>query len=182
MAGDVSQVDREVQGRFVKLAVQVKKEQTRLSWLLHRLQGNYFVTQLWTGQTAAAGARRQTKQGFILFGSRDPHTHVTWQRQPTVPTRQRLARAIPHDSSPGQKLEKNESLGAKKLAPKIVRRLRERNQTFASTKTQWPPTTTRRGRELPRKPMLPTKRLPALPSPFASRHRETSCTPSSVCA
>jgi hypothetical protein len=66
--------------------------------------------------------------------------------------------------------------------PKIVGRLGRRIQHSHSSNTQWPPTTTRRGRELPREQMPLTKRLPAPPSPSASRHRATSCTPSSVCA
>lgn len=48
--------------------------------------------------------------------------------------------------------------------------------------TQWPDTTTRRGRGLPRESMPRTKRLPAPPSTSASQHRATNCTRSSVCA
>jgi hypothetical protein len=71
----------------------------------------------------------------------------------------------------------------KKLAPKDCRSSGKAQPAFRiHPDTQWPPTTTRRGREPPRDATLPTKRLPAPPSPSASRHRETSCIPSSVCA
>ena len=88
---------------FVKLAVYLKKEQIRLIWLLHKLQG-YFVTQLLDGPNRSSSCKTAEKAGF----------HLVWQSRPTSQQssdslRQRFARALPHDSGPGQKLEKNES-------------------------------------------------------------------------
>lgn len=64
---------------FVKLAVYLKKEQIRLIWLLHKLQG-YFVTQLLDGPNRSSSCKTAEKAGFHLVWQSRPSQNVTEQR------------------------------------------------------------------------------------------------------